>query len=98
MNAPITSPPTPPYHHSPLFPLGPDKTRYRKLDVGGVRVEKVMGRDVLVIEREDDYGRWRKPPSTTSITCCAPSTSSNCARSSTTRRRPRTTSSSPMTS
>src|SRR6185437_12677407 len=51
MNAP-TKNPLPPYTHTPLFPLGPDKTSYRKLDVGGVRVEKVMGRDVLVIERE----------------------------------------------
>ena len=53
MNAPTPNPAvTPPYHHSPLFPLGPDKTPYRKLDVAGVRVEKVMGRDALVIEPE----------------------------------------------
>src|SRR6476659_4106210 len=53
MNAPTPPPPTvPPYHHTPLFPLGPDTTTYHKLDVGGVRVEKVMGRDVLVIARE----------------------------------------------
>ncbi|HEX5211754.1 MAG TPA: fumarate hydratase, partial [Pseudolabrys sp.] len=56
MNAPVATP-IPPYHHTPLFPLGPDTTTYRKLDVagaakGGVRVEKVMGRDMLVIERE----------------------------------------------
>ena len=50
MNAPVT--PIPPYHHTPLFPLGPDETPYRKLDVGGVKVEKVMGRDMLVIEHE----------------------------------------------
>jgi fumarate hydratase class I len=50
MNAPV-SPPLPPYTHTPLFPLGPDTTTYRKLDVGGVRVEKTMGRDMLVIER-----------------------------------------------
>ncbi len=44
MNAPITPPPAvPPYHHTPLFPLGPDKTPYRKLEVGGVTVEKVDG-------------------------------------------------------
>jgi fumarate hydratase class I len=49
MNAPI---PTPPYTHTPLFPLGPDETPYRKLEIGGVRVEKVMGRDALVVERE----------------------------------------------
>ena len=53
MNAPVTPPAAiPPYHHTPLFPLGPDKTPYRKLEVGGVRVEKVMGKDMLVVERE----------------------------------------------
>lgn len=48
MNAPVT-PPIPAYKHTPLFPLGKDKTPYRKLDVDGVRVEKVLGRDVLVV-------------------------------------------------
>jgi fumarate hydratase, class I len=48
MNAPVT-PPVPAYKHTPLFPLGKDRTPYRKLDVDGVRVEKVMGRDVLVV-------------------------------------------------
>src|SRR5512136_473064 len=52
MNAPVTSPTTPPYHHTPLFPLGPDKTPYRKLDIGGVKVEKVMGKDMLVVSHE----------------------------------------------
>ena len=53
MNAPLSPPPAiPPYHHTPLFPLGPDKTPYRKLDVGGVTVEKVMGKDVLVVAHE----------------------------------------------
>jgi fumarate hydratase, class I len=52
MNAPVTPPTIPPYHHTPLFPLGPDKTQYRKLDVAGLRVEKVMGKDVLVVPHE----------------------------------------------
>ena len=53
MNAPLTPPPAiPPYHHTPLFPLGPDKTPYRKLDVGGVSVEKMMGKDMLVVAPE----------------------------------------------
>ena len=47
MNAPIAPTPTPPYHHTPLFPLGPDKTPYRKLAAGGVRVEKVMGAQLV---------------------------------------------------
>src|SRR5476649_2272694 len=51
MNAPIATP-TPPYHHTPLFPLGPDKTPYRKLEVGGVTLEKVMGKDMLVVAPE----------------------------------------------
>ncbi|MGE3987555.1 fumarate hydratase [Pseudorhodoplanes sp.] len=48
MNAPVT-PPIPAYRHTPLFPLGKDQTPYRKLDVSGVRVDKVLGRDVLVV-------------------------------------------------
>jgi fumarate hydratase class I len=34
-----------------LFQLGPDATPYRKLSSGGVRVERALGRDVLVVER-----------------------------------------------
>ncbi|MGH6724984.1 MAG: fumarate hydratase [Pseudolabrys sp.] len=53
MNAPLTPPAAiPPYHHTPLFPLGPDKTPYRKLDIEGVRVEKVMGKDMLMVAPE----------------------------------------------
>jgi fumarate hydratase class I len=51
MNAPVT-PPVPAYRHSPLFPLGKDNTPYRKLDVPGVRTEKVLGKDVLVVPAE----------------------------------------------
>ena len=36
-------------HHS-LFPLGPDTTPYRKLTSEGVRVEKALGREILVVE------------------------------------------------
>ena len=55
MNAPTAI--VPPYKHSPLFPLGADNTTYRKLDIpglpnDGVRVEKIMGRDMLVVSRE----------------------------------------------
>ena len=59
MNAPFTPPiPVPPYKHTPLFPLGKDKTPYRKLDFAGadgapaVRVEKAFGREVVVVSRE----------------------------------------------
>src|SRR4029079_8767214 len=51
MNAPITNP-LPPYKHTPLFPLGKDTTTYRKISADGVRVEKIMGREMLVISRD----------------------------------------------
>jgi fumarate hydratase class I len=51
MNAPSLHP-LPPYTHTTLFPLGPDKTKYRKLDVPAPRVEKCMGQDVIVVEAE----------------------------------------------
>src|SRR5215510_1796869 len=50
MNAPAQI--APPYKHTPLFPLGKDTTPYRKLTSEGVRVEKIMGRDMLVVERD----------------------------------------------
>jgi hypothetical protein len=42
MNAPVSIP-TPPYHHTPLFPLA--RTRRRMQDRGpeAVKIEKVMG-------------------------------------------------------
>ena len=36
----------------PLFPLGPDPTPYRRLDVDGVSVDRFRGEDVLVVEPE----------------------------------------------
>jgi fumarate hydratase class I len=50
MNAPAQV--LPPYRHTALFPLGKDTTTYRKITSEGVRVEKVMGQEVLVVERE----------------------------------------------
>jgi fumarate hydratase, class I len=50
MNAPVHV--TPPYQHSPLFPLGKDTTPYRKLSSDGVRVEHVMGEEVVIVPRE----------------------------------------------
>src|SRR5246127_1936824 len=56
MNAPTPIPssatPVPPYRHTPLFPLGPDTTPYKKITADGVRVEKVLGREMLVVSRE----------------------------------------------
>jgi fumarate hydratase class I len=51
MNAPVSTP-VPPYKHTPLFSLGKDDTQYRKISDKGVRVEKMMGQEVLVVERE----------------------------------------------
>jgi fumarate hydratase, class I len=50
MNAPAQV--VPPYRHTPLFPLGKDTTTYRKLTSDGVRVEMIMGKDMLIVERE----------------------------------------------
>jgi fumarate hydratase class I len=55
MNAPTAFPdpkPVPPYKHTPLFPLGADNTPYKKITTEGVRVEKVLGKDMLVVSRE----------------------------------------------
>src|SRR6202166_1146169 len=51
MNAPLSTHPTPPYKHTPLFPLGKDPTPYRKI-ADGVGVERVMGEEILVVPRE----------------------------------------------
>src|SRR3974377_2578744 len=56
MNVPPAFPdqqkPVPPYKHTPLFPLGPDTTPYKKITSEGVRVEKVLGKEMLVVSRE----------------------------------------------
>ena len=52
MNAPLSPYPLPPYKHTPLFPLGPDTTTYRKLSADGVRVDTILGREVLVVSHE----------------------------------------------
>jgi fumarate hydratase, class I len=49
MNAPVV---IPAYKHTPLFPAGRDTTDYRKITSDGVRVEKIMGKDVVVIGHE----------------------------------------------
>jgi fumarate hydratase class I len=55
MNGPTAFPapkPVPPYKHTPLFPLGEDTTPYKKITGEGVRVEKVLGKEMLVVSRE----------------------------------------------
>src|SRR5205807_6187365 len=43
---------TPPYRHTPLFPLGADRTAYRKLSADGIRTERVLSRDMLVVSAD----------------------------------------------
>ncbi len=50
MNAPAQV--IPPYRHTPLFPLGKDATAYRRLAVDGVRTDAILGREVVVVQRE----------------------------------------------
>src|SRR5437660_27094 len=55
MNATTAFPdqiPVPPYKHTPLFPLGPATTPYKTITTEGVRVEKVLRKDMLVVSRE----------------------------------------------
>src|SRR5437763_3046424 len=55
MNAPTPFPdqkPVPSDQPTPLFPLGPDTTPYKKVTSEGVRVEKVLGKEMLVVSRE----------------------------------------------
>src|ERR1700691_1256526 len=51
MHAPLTQHPTPPYKNTPLCPLGKDETPYGKISSDGVRVEKVLGEEVLAVPR-----------------------------------------------
>lgn len=50
MNAPAQI--VPPYKHTPLFPLGKDKTVYRKIGTDGVKVETIAGREMVVVSHE----------------------------------------------
>src|SRR3978361_16707 len=55
MHAPTAFPtpaPVPPYKHTPLFPLGADTAPYKKVTTEGVRVEKVLGKDLLWVSLE----------------------------------------------
>src|ERR1700704_6558943 len=52
MNAPFSSHPLPPYRHTALFPLGKDTTTYRKITAEGVRLETILGKEVLVVSHE----------------------------------------------
>ena len=51
MNASAKPAATPPYEHTPLFPLGEDKSPYRKISSDGVKVSQAFGKDMLVVEQ-----------------------------------------------
>jgi fumarate hydratase, class I len=48
--APKTADSLPRYQHTPLFPLGEDRTPYRKLTSAGVEMKTAMGREMLTVE------------------------------------------------
>jgi fumarate hydratase, class I len=48
----MTVPAIPSYRHRPLFPLGKDTTAYRQLTGDGVRVERALGRDLVLVAPE----------------------------------------------
>ncbi len=92
MNAPAQI--IPPYRHTPMFQLGPDPTPYRKLSAEGVRVERALGRDVLVVERTA-LSQLAEAAMVDINHLLRPGHLAHSPRSSTTRKRPPTTSSSP---
>src|SRR5215468_8891841 len=51
MNIPVKAPAVPRYKHTPLFPLGKDRTPYRKISAA-VRMKKIMGSTMLMVRRE----------------------------------------------
>jgi fumarate hydratase class I len=50
MNSPAAA--AVPYRHTPLFPLGMDTTSYRRLSGERLRVEKMLGEQLLLVDRE----------------------------------------------
>lgn len=48
----MDAPALPAYRHTPLFPLGEDRTTYRKLDCDGVRTERALGREIVVVSAD----------------------------------------------
>ena len=50
MNAPVARPSG--FMYSPMFPLGPDQTPWRKLDIGGIRTSVCDGETVLRVSPE----------------------------------------------
>ena len=70
MNAPLSTHPTPPYKHTPLFPLGKDTTPYRKIAAMACASSASWARMCWWC-RARRCARWRRRRSPTSIICCA---------------------------
>ena len=70
MNAPLTTHPTPPYKHTPLFPLGKDPRPTAKSPTACA--SSASWARTCWWCRARRCARWRRPPSPTSIICCAP--------------------------
>ena len=78
MNAPVTSPTVPPYHHATAVSARPRQDALSQAGDRRRQGRKVMGKDMLVIEREA-LRALSRPRSPTSIICCARRISSSCA-------------------
>lgn len=46
----MSNPTLPSYKHTPIFPLGKDTTVYRKLTSEGIRTERCMGKEMVVVD------------------------------------------------
>jgi tartrate/fumarate subfamily iron-sulfur-dependent hydro-lyase beta chain len=64
----------------PLFPLGEDRTTYRKLDCDGVRIERALGREMVVVAA-DALRQLAEAAFVDIKICSAPATCGSCARS-----------------
>ena len=98
MNAPLSPIRSRPTSHTPLFPLGKDTTTYRKITAEGVRVETVLGREVLVVSHEAMRALSEAAFTDINHLLRPAHLRARSNPSSRTRRRPTTTSSSPSTS
>ena len=73
MNAPLPRPSG--FAYAPMFPLGPDQTPWRKLDIAGRQHQHLRRPDRAADQARGADPSWPSRPSATSRTCCAPATS-----------------------
>ncbi len=72
MNIPVTPPVLPPYQHTPLFPLGKDRTLLPQARHGRASASKKSSAATCWWSSARRCARWRRRPSPTSIICCGP--------------------------